>query len=241
MIIKKINLREGKNVTLTTYIQEPSHEMEPVQDKPGILILPGGGYQFCSDREAEPIALSYLKEGYNAFVLTYSLKEDSSFPNPLEDAEKALGMIRENAKEWHTIDNKIACIGFSAGGHLALSLGTSKVIRPNALILGYGAFIRAVEQQWDYPTPIIDKDVPETFLFHTYLDNVVPVDTSLFVAGELRKYDIPFELHVFRNGSHGLSLGNETVNWGNGFVSDKQYEKWLSLSVDWLNDLFKIY
>jgi acetyl esterase/lipase len=239
MLIKKVQVTEDKDVTLTIYIQHPSKEMESVKKKPGILILPGGGYEFCSDREGEPIALSYLKAGYNAFVLEYSLKEKSKFPRPLLDAEAALKMIRDNSEEWSTYKDKIAVIGFSAGGHLASHLGASKVVRPNALILGYGAFIRAEKFGWDYPTVKVDENYPETFLFHTYKDQVVPVDTSIWLAHELSKKKVPFEIHVFRDGQHGLSLGDESVSWGESYQADTHYQNWYNLTIEWLDKVFK--
>jgi len=228
------------NATLTAYIQEPSNEMELKKKKPGILILPGGGYEFCSDREGEPIALAYMKEGFNAFVLQYSLKENAKFPTPLQDAEQALALIRKKANKWYVYQDKIACIGFSAGGHLGSQLGASSVIRPNALILGYGAFIGSKRHGWDFPTVQVDESYPETFLFHTYKDKVVPVHTSLWLANELSNHAIPFEIHVFRDGQHGLSLGDETVSWGESYISDNHYQNWLPLSVAWLRKVLEL-
>jgi len=225
----------NKNVTLTIYIQHPSNEMEAMKKKPGILILPGGGYEFCSDREGEPIALAYMKAGFNAFVLKYSLKENAKFPRPLNDAEEALALIRKKANEWYVYENKIACIGFSAGGHLGSQLGASKVIRPNALILGYGAFIGSKRHGWDFPTVQVDEKYPETFLFHTCADDVVPVHSSLWLANELNTHMIPFEIHVFRDGQHGLSIGDESVSWGDSYIAEKHYQNWLPLSIEWLN------
>lgn len=234
MNIKTIEL-SNKDVALTIYIQHPSNEMKEMKKKPGILILPGGGYEFCSDREGEPIALAYMKAGFNAFVLHYSLKENAKFPRPLDDAEEALALIRKNADEWYVFEDKIVCIGFSAGGHLGSQLGASEVIRPNALILGYGAFIGSKRHGWDFPTVEVDENYPETFLFHTYADDVVPVHTSIWLANELSNHKIPFEIHVFRDGQHGLSLGDESVSWGDTYIADEHYQNWLPLSIAWLN------
>jgi len=239
MKIETIQL-SNKNVTLTTYIQHPSNEMEAMKKKPGILILPGGGYEFCSEREGEPIALAYMKAGFNAFVLTYSLKENAVFPKPLQDAEEALALIKKNAEIWHTIKNKVACIGFSAGGHLGSHLGASDIVRPDALILGYGAFIGSKEHGWDFPTVQVDEKYPETFLFHTFADNVVPVYMSVWLVNEFCTYKIPFEIHVFRDGLHGLSLGDESVSWGESYTPDKHYQSWLPLSINWLTKVFDI-
>jgi acetyl esterase/lipase len=237
MKIETIVLDEKTNTKLTIYVQEPSSEMKDVSVKKGILILPGGGYQMCSDRESEPIALSYLQAGYNAFVLEYSLKEDSRFPKPLKDAEQALLLIREHASAWHVDPDKIACIGFSAGGHLASHLGASDVARPNALLLGYGAFIRSDGHGWSYPTVQVDAKFPPSFLFHTYEDGLVPVDTSLWLALELSKHKVPFDLHVFTKGVHGLSLGTDSVTWGEGYQAQPRFAEWLKLSLSWLDEI----
>lgn len=81
--------------------------------RPAILIIPGGGYQFVSDREGEVVALAYLKEGYQCFILHYTLNQNAPFPQPLKDAENALEFIKNHATDWFLNSNKIAVIGFS--------------------------------------------------------------------------------------------------------------------------------
>ncbi|MBQ9747272.1 MAG: alpha/beta hydrolase [Clostridia bacterium] len=113
-------------VTLTSYIAGTSKEMPFNEKRKAILVIPGGGYSFCSDREAEPIALTYLTAGYNAFVLTYSVSShgDTRWPIPLIDASAAMKYIRDHAEELHIDPDYVFVIGFSAGGHLAAALGT---------------------------------------------------------------------------------------------------------------------
>lgn len=234
MEIKIIQLTNDKEVTLTAYIQHPSYEMEGKKRKPAILIIPGGGYQYCSGREGEPIALAYMKAGFNAFVLHYSVKEKSVFPRPLLDAELAMKMIIEHSDEWHIDKEKIAAIGFSAGGHLVSHLGASKQYKPKAVLIGYGAVVESKELGWDYPTVSVDETYPETFLFHSYKDQVVPVEASYYLGYELLKNKVPVEMHIFRDGIHGLSLADETVSWGDSYVSDSHFAKWHGLSVEWL-------
>ncbi len=125
--VKTVFLTEDKpDVTLTTYIAGSSSEMPYNEKRKAILVIPGGGYLFCSDREAEPVAHAYLAAGFNAFVLRYSVarKCDSTWPAPLIDASSAMKYIRDHADEFHIDPNYIFVIGFSAGGHLACSLGT---------------------------------------------------------------------------------------------------------------------
>ena len=89
-----ITLSKERNVTLTAYIQNVKGEFRNISKRPAILILPGGGYQYCSDREADPVAMPYLKAGYQVFILRYSVKEHAVWPNPLNDYEQAMELIR---------------------------------------------------------------------------------------------------------------------------------------------------
>ncbi len=125
--IETISLSADKsNVTLTTYVAGRSGELPFNNKRKAILVIPGGGYNFCSDREAEPVAFAYLAAGYNVFVLRYSVtaKSDATWPAPLIDASAAMKYIRDHAEELHIDPDYIFVIGFSAGGHLAGALGT---------------------------------------------------------------------------------------------------------------------
>jgi acetyl esterase/lipase len=146
-----ITLNEERSVTLTALIQEVGGEFRGISQRPAVLVIPGGGYLFCSDREAEAVAFSYLKAGFHAFVLRYSVGEHSKWPQPLEDYEAAMEYIRSHSDQWHVMADKIAVIGFSAGGHLAGSLAIlhndPRVLsalgisegenRPDAVIMSY--------------------------------------------------------------------------------------------------------
>lgn len=116
-----IRLREDDpDVTLTTYVQD-----ENWKKRDAILVIPGGGYGcVCSDREGEPIALAFTARGVNAFVLNYSVGAKALFPRPLADAFLAMAYIRDHAEEYCIDPERVFCVGFSAGGHLAASLGT---------------------------------------------------------------------------------------------------------------------
>ena len=118
MLHETIYLREGDSaITLTTYVGDHRYEK-----RPAMLVIPGGG--FCSDREAEPIALAYLAHGYNCFVLNYSLEEKAKFPRPLVDAAQAMKCIRRNAERFNIDPARVFAVGFSAGGHLCGLLAT---------------------------------------------------------------------------------------------------------------------
>lgn len=140
---------DGSAAKFVGYCLDNSEEVVPDRVRPSVLVIPGGGYEMTSDREAEPIAMQFLAAGFNAFVLRYSVKP-SVFPVALLEAADAMTMIREHAAEWHVDPEAIAVIGFSAGGHLAANLATSAsddvlaahgydpdAVRPNGLMLAY--------------------------------------------------------------------------------------------------------
>lgn len=137
--------------TLTAYLQKPSNQIYKASERPAILVLPGGGYGHISDRECEPVALAYSAKGYQAFTLVYTVGEKGVFPNPQLQAFSALAFIRDKAKEFNINKDKIAVVGFSAGGHLCASVGVhwnnkdlqksagvaGGANKPNALVLVY--------------------------------------------------------------------------------------------------------
>ncbi len=115
---------EGDSVTLTTYISA-EYPSQPMPPRPAILVIPGGGYAMCcTDREGEPITKPFFAAGFNCFVLHYSVAEKAVNPRPLVDASRAMVHIRENAEKYHIDPERVFVAGFSAGGHLAASLGT---------------------------------------------------------------------------------------------------------------------
>lgn len=146
-------LRENnENVYLKAFI---SDSIVPQGARPAVLVIPGGGYSHCSAREAEPVAKKFIAEGFNAFVLNYTLLPDVFGKDgefiPLTDTSLALAYIRENSERYFVNPEKIAVIGFSAGGHLAALIGArwheeklalasgkkNEDIKPNAVLMSY--------------------------------------------------------------------------------------------------------
>ena len=148
---EKVNLTDDGRVYFVPYVPDFSPEMPLMHKRPGIVVVPGGGYQMTSDREAEPIALAFAARGFDAFVLRYSVNVHATWPNPIVDLMRAMAYIRAHADEYMLIPNNLAVVGFSAGGHLTAALGvywndpellaiagvTSEEAKPNALILNY--------------------------------------------------------------------------------------------------------
>lgn len=151
---EKITLKASGalQASLTTYLLDNYEEIVPNRVRPIILICPGGAYEWCSEREAEAVAVQFLSSGYHAAVLRYdTCRNGVEFPQELVEAAEAVAYLREHAKEYAIDANHIYIAGFSAGGHLAASLGVfwqeswlaqkvgkeSSCFKPNGVILGY--------------------------------------------------------------------------------------------------------
>ena len=153
MIYKEISIKEKGSedyAKLCLYIQDKSPEIPYSNKRKMVLICPGGGYHFTSDREAEVIAVRMMSLGCHAAVLRYSVAP-ARFPTALTEAARAVSIIREHAEEWNVDADKLVIMGFSAGGHLAASYGVfwsedflaeaigvaKETLRPKAMLLCY--------------------------------------------------------------------------------------------------------
>ena len=232
----------GHDAPLTCYVQEPSAELASAAVRPAVLVLPGGGYFMTSDREAEPIALAYLAEGFNAFVLRYAVGPESPFEMSFDDAKAALAWIRDNAAELHIDPAKVAVVGFSAGGHLAASLATAAEDKPDALVACYPVTLEEFgppvgKEIVDVPSHV-SADTPPTFLFSTSDDTVVPIRNSIAFLAALAEHAVPFESHIYLLGPHGISLAKPLTASGQGAMVEPSVAAWLPDSVRFLRTVF---
>ena len=256
--------KDGQIAELTCWLHGDAPEIKPDRRRPAMLVLAGGGYVSVSDREREPIAVKYFEQGFNVFDLKYSIAPNF-YPTQLIEACMAMAYIRTHAEEFHVLGDKVAAIGFSAGGHLLGTLATlygesevKKVVgnvnvRPDACVFSYAVItsgylshagsINVVSggdetlKEKLSVEKLIDKNSPPAFIWCTANDNAVPCENSIELALAYRKAGAPFELHVFENGVHGLSVCSEesrsryTPDYINEPVS-----KWLPLSFTWLKN-----
>lgn len=238
MKTETIVLNQQRNVSLTTYLQPVGGEYGRIERRPAVLVIPGGGYHFCSDREAEPVTFAYLKAGYQAFILRYSLNEQSVWPNPLDDYEQAMALIRHSAEQWHVAEDRIAVVGFSAGGHLAACAATMSKNRPNAAILGYPVIDSDCVREYQRTAPDVvahvDGNTCPCFVFATRTDNLVPASNAIHLVNALYQSEVAFESHIYSNGPHGLSTGDASIE-GNPFCD--RYARWVEDSIAWLADV----
>ena len=222
-----------------------------------VVICPGGGYGMeAMDHEGYDMADWLAKQGVAGIVLKYRLPYGHD-QIPLEDAQRAIRIVRQKAAEWGINLSKIGIAGSSAGGHLASTAGTKFDLgkpdsadplekyscRPDFMLLLYPV-ITFNEQyghmgsrtnligpgnKWDlvekYSNELhVTAQTPPTFLVLADDDNAVPTQNSIEFYLALKKFDIPAEMHIFRDGGHGFGM-NKT---------NKPVDQWPNLFISWL-------
>ena len=252
-----ITLPGHEDATLEGYILDCELTLGQESERPAIVICPGGGYLYCSPREAEPVALAYAARGIHAFVLRYSTGRNAKGFAPLEEVDWVIKYLRDNAAEWHIDPNKILTCGFSAGGHVALAAGVLAENRPNGMVLCYPATSMPNMPGADMMLKLlmgksevtdedaegleliskVDKNSPPAFIVSTAEDMLTSFG-ALPLAKRYSDMHVGYELHIFQHGPHGYSLATDVSADGSSQVLNESYAKWLDMSVRWINKVF---
>lgn len=258
-----VERKEHEKGFLTVYAKKNSKEININRRYPGIIVFPGGGYEFTSDREGEPVALKLLNNNIQAFVLEYSCTQNALYPAQLLEGYLALKYISDNRDKLNIDINKIGVIGFSAGGHLAGLVSNFFEIEHYKDILGelprfkFGAYIYPVNY-YDKTNShsrsfinltrnneelmkrlsfedAITKDSPNAFFVSTFKDKLVGYQNTLSLVNKYSSLNIPFEVHIFNKGEHGISLGDESVELADEISLVRQvFSKWFELFINFL-------
>lgn len=213
-----------------------------------IIIFPGGAYTFLAfEKEGLDVARAFASKGVTAFVVKYRLPSDAKMRDksiaPLQDAEQAIRIVRSHATEWGLDKNRIGIAGYSAGGHLAATLGTHSFktmipnpektdLRPDFMILVYPVITmqKGLTHEGSFnsllgPNPSkekidffsneewINNNTPPAYIAHTNDDQVVNVNNSTVFYQNLVKVGIPAELHLYPTGDHGFTQREPTEDW----------------------------
>lgn len=239
--------------TLTVY-QPPKEKANGA----AVIVIPGGGYRVVAAvHEGSEVAKRFNEMGVTAFVLKYRLPSDVTMVNkeigPLQDAQRAIQLVRDRAKEWGIDKNRVGIIGFSAGGHLASTAGThfnhayihagkKTNLRPDFMILVYPVISLAdsichmgsrdnllgkdpsPEKKAAYSNELqVTKKTPPTYLVHAEDDSTVKVQNMLLFATALQKNKVPFDFYLYEKGGHGFGLVNKTSD-----------VRWMDLVQEWM-------
>jgi acetyl esterase/lipase len=237
--------------TLTVFLPAPEKAIGTA-----VVICPGGGYHvLVMNREGSIIARAFNKLGVAAFVLKYRLPDDKTMPDksigPLQDAQRAVQVIRERAGEWNIDPHKLGIMGFSAGGHLASTAGThfenvlienknGISLRPDFMILVYPVISLSdnlahlgsreyllgknpSEQQIRlFSNELqVGKSTPPVFIILAGDDRVVKPENSLRFYDTLKMNGVVAEMHIYSYGEHG-------------FLKTPPFEEWFGRCTFWM-------
>lgn len=212
---------KGDNVQRVTHVSVPTLAVYPIRQgkktKPAVLICPGGGYHILAyNLEGTEIAQWLNNIGVAAAVLKYRVPQNRD--GALQDAQRALGLLRARAREWAIDPNRIGVLGFSAGGHLSATLSNhyakrfyplvdssdSVSCRPDFTVLVYPAYLGDDEDNLIGDIPVTNQ-TPPAFIVQTQ-DDKKHVSSSVAYYRALSRAGVAAELHLFPTGGHGYGL-----------------------------------
>jgi acetyl esterase/lipase len=189
-----------------------------------VIVFPGGGYRILAiDLEGTEVCAWLNSQGVNCVLVKYRVPEPGPYPKSpadLEDAQRAVGLVRQHAVEWHIDPNRIGVLGFSAGGHLVAALSThyeqrlyppvdaadQLSCRPDFAIAIYPAYLTVPDQNFSMNPDIRPTaQTPPTFLVQAE-DDPVHVENAVMYFLALKNAKVPAELHVYAQGGHGYGL-----------------------------------
>lgn len=255
-------IRDAKHISISK-ISRPTYTFFPApSDKANgtaIVVCPGGGYvNNAAGHEGYEVAKTLNNMGITAIVLKYRIPNDSSMINkeigPLQDAQRAIQVVRQHANEWKVDPNRVGIMGFSAGGHLASTAGThfkkavidnkdNTNLRPDFMVLLYPVIsftdslahmgsrnqligkTPAAEKILEYSNELqVSPQTPPAFLVHAGDDKTVKVQNSINFYLALLANKVPAEMHIYPGGGHGFGMDNPTTK-----------DKWMESLQNWLD------
>ncbi len=217
---------ESKPIDRVAGVRRPTLDVYPAKSNPtgaAVVILPGGGFTYVVPNLEGSEAAEWLNRiGITAFVLRYRTKEAAApgeplWQRPLQDAQRAMRVVRSHADRWKLNADRIGVLGFSAGGQVASILHTSersaydpmdaideKTFKPAFSLLIYPWQVLDAKGDLLEPIQVNDKTTP-TFIVHTHDDASTAIGAAKIYI-ELKKHNVPAELHVYQNGGHGYGV-----------------------------------
>jgi acetyl esterase/lipase len=239
----------GRPYIRLTNVSTPTITVFPAKGKntgAAVVVFPGGAYQILSmDLEGTEVC-DWLNEiGVNCVLLKYRVPDSGPYPKSaaaLQDAQRAMGLVRLHAAEWGIDPNRVGVIGFSAGAHLAVAVSNhyDKRIydpidaadqlscRPDFAIVLYPGYTAMANQNFS-PNPDIQPtaNTPPTFLLQAENDNTAHVESSVVYFMQLKNVKVPAELHIYADGGHGFGLRPR----------DLPIMSWPKLAETWLHTI----
>ena len=264
---KFYNLEKDPCIEITVPFNKVNMTREKSQ---AIIVVPGGAYSIVSVTEADPVALSYMLEGFISIILHSSVK--TAYPTPMKELACTIDYIRKNANKYYIDKDKISVIGFSAGGHLTASYGylykhpdvinnlrlSSENTKPNCLVLSYPVISMGEYTHKDTRKHItgenenlynllsaeknIDDTYPPTFIWTTIEDKIVSYLNSVLFVNALKEKNVKHEFFLYPHLNHALSVINPLLYPQEVLKDPKMQEvsKWFIKSVNFIHEVLDI-
>lgn len=249
----------------TYILDKRTIEESVIKPRPAVIICPGGAYSFTSPREGEPLAMKYCAAGFHSFVLDYSVYPSSwpaaicELSKAIAYVRKISGEYNIDPNKIFVCGSSAGGhLAASIGVHwnhpdvVKCSGVSNSENKPNGIILCYPV-ITGDPNYWHQGSienfiggkselePLahlenyVSSDTPQTFIWHTFSDAAVPVKNSLLFANALEKHNVKFELHIYPDGPHGLSLADASVAPNSDYVVPA-VQNWIDMSIRWINE-----
>jgi acetyl esterase/lipase len=240
-----------ESTRMITNVSKPTVTVyRPAKEKDSgtaILICPGGGYwNLYWELEGEEVAAWLNSIGVTGIILKYRVPRRPDEPKgeparrPLQDAQRAVSLVRSKAREWGIHPDRVGIIGFSAGGHLAVATATSfekrtykpvdeidkQSCRPDFAIPVYSGYLKAKDSDDLAPGVRLPKGTPPMFIVHGGADPISEPAGSVILYRELKKVGVSAELHIFATATHDFGVRK----------SDRPVSKWTAACEAWLRD-----
>jgi len=223
----KDNLVAGRAVVRLGNVSRPTLTLYPADEQnsgTAMVVFPGGAYRILAiDLEGTEVCDWLVAIHVNCILVKYRVPDSGPFPKStaaLEDAQRALGIVRLHAREWHLDPHRVGVLGFSAGAHLSAALSTHfdrrlyeavdaadrLSCRPDFAVLVYPGYLALAEQNFAVNPEIrVTRDTPPSFIVQAE-DDPVHVENAIYYFLQLKSASVPAELHIYAEGGHGYGL-----------------------------------
>ena len=217
----------GRPIIRLANVSDPTITLFEAADNPthrAVVVFPGGGYTILAiDLEGTEICQWLNSVHITCVLLKYRVPNSGPYPKSpaaLQDAQRALGMVREHAAEWHIDPHRVGVLGFSAGAHLAAALSThfdkrlydpldaadQQSCRPDFAMIVYPGYLVFSEKNYEFnPDLPVTSQTPTSFLIQAE-DDFAHVENSLLYYRALKNAGVEAEMHLYAHGGHGYGL-----------------------------------